>query len=171
MKHSFSNMPVLSIMVFVALGFFSPTVGAIEITPSDAKPVYSGYYSREGNNAKMAQTSGNNQYVRLYPKERIIRLYIPYPYSKTVTPNAINKAFDEAKKRTSGSAYIKDKFGIMNEKVVAHLDFYRWVDEQVMFDCGKPKPCKVQFGNNSMTVIKPGIVLEHKIQYELVPDK
>lgn len=144
---------------------------SIAANPTDgSKPVYSGYYSREGNDGKMAQTSGNNQYVKFYSEKRIIRLYIPYPYSKTVTSEAINKAFGASKKETTGSAYIKGKFGVMDEMIVAHLDFYHWVNNQVMFDCGKPKPCKVIFNDKSMTVIKPGIVLEHKINYSLVKD-
>jgi len=134
------------------------------------KKIYSGFYSREGNNDEMAKTSGNNHYIKFYPENRIIRLYIPFPYSKTVKPDAINIAFNTAAKKSSGSAYIKDKFGVMDELVVAHLDFFRWVDGQVMYDCGKPAPCKVMFDDSSMTVIKPGMVLEHKIRYDLVTD-
>jgi len=154
----------------LAFGLLSTTVShAAENSAAANKHLYSGYYSREGNDAKMAQTSGNNQYVKFYPEKRIIRLYVPYPYSKTVKPENINRAFNLALKETTGSAYIKNKFG-MSELIVAHLDFFHWVDGQVMYDCGKPKPCKVTFDDSSMTVIKPGIVLEHKIRYELVRD-
>jgi len=132
--------------------------------------IYSGFYSREGNNGEMAKTSGNNHYIKFYPENRIIRLYIPFPYSKTVKPDVINSAFDTAAKKSSGSAYIRDKFGVMDESVVAHLDFFRWVDGQVMYDCGKPTPCRVVFDESYMTVIKPGMVLEHKIRYDLVED-
>lgn len=143
---------------------------AAETSAADKKRLYSGYYSREGNDGKMAQTSGNNQYVKFFPEKRIVRLYIPYPYSKTVKPAVINRAFNATLKETSGSAYVKGKFGVMDEKIVAHLDFFHWVDGQVMYDCGKPKPCKVTFNDSSMTVIKPGIVVEHKIRYDLVRD-
>jgi hypothetical protein len=85
-----------------------------------------------------------------------------------VTPDTIVAAFNAAVKKTKGSAYIRDKFNVMEQQVVVHLDFYRWVNEQVMFDCSKPTPCKITFDDNFMTVIKPGIVLEHKINYSLV---
>ena len=138
--------------------------------PADAEKIYTGFYSREGNNEQMAQTTGNNTYVKFYPKNRIIRLYIPYPYAKTVKPEAIHKAFENAAKKSSGIAYIRDKFGVMEEKVVASLDTFRWVDKQVMYDCGKTEPCRVSFDDNSMTVLKPGMVVAHKINYALVKD-
>lgn len=138
--------------------------------PADADKIYTGFYSREGNNEQMAQTTGNNTYVKFYPKNRIIRLYIPYPYAQTVKPEAIHKAFENAAKKTSGIAYIRDKFGVMEEKVVASLDTFRWVDNQVMYDCGKTEPCRVTFDDKSMTVLKPGMVVAHKINYELIKD-
>ena len=138
----------------------------------DVKPVpekiFQGYYSREGNNAKMAETTGNNIYVKFYPDNRIIRLYIPYPYAKTVKPEAITQAFDNASIKSSGSAYIREKFGVMEQDVMAHLDTFRWVENQVMFDCGKSEPCKVTFAENSMSILKPGMVVAHKINYSLV---
>lgn len=136
----------------------------------NAQKIYSGFYSREGNDGKMAETTGNNTYIKFYPENRIIRLYIPFPYSKTVKPDVITAAFNAAVNKSTGSAYIRGKFGVMDELIVVHLDFFHWVDGQVMYDCSKPKPCKIIFDDSSMTVIKPGIVLEHKIRYDLVED-
>ncbi|MCW8901147.1 MAG: hypothetical protein OQK75_09245 [Gammaproteobacteria bacterium] len=136
--------------------------------PADAEKIYMGFYSREGNNEKMAETTGNNTYVKFYPKNRVIRLYIPYPYAKSVKPESIHMAFENAAKKTSGIAYIRDKFGAMEEPVVASLDTFRWVDGQVMYDCGKTEPCKVTFDDKSMTVLKPGMVVAHKINYTLI---
>ena len=130
--------------------------------------IYKGFYSREGNNAKMAETTGNNTYVKFYPGNRIIRLYIPYPYAKNVGSEVIKKAFDNAIKKSSGSAYIREKFGVMEKEIMAHLDTFRWLENQVMFDCGKSEPCKVTFAENSMVVLKPGMVVAHKVNYQLV---
>lgn len=157
------------IFIFLSIVFIAGSGNAAQ-TSVDEQKIYAGYYSREGNNEKMAQTTGNNTYIKFYPGKRIIRLYIPYPYSKTVKPADINSAFNTAAEKSTGSAYIRDKFGIMKEQVVAHLDFYHWVDKQVMYDCSKPTPCRVVFDKTSMTVIKPGIVLEHKIHYDLIRD-
>ena len=160
-----SSMPLS--FIFMLATFFSGVLSAEQMT-TDEQKIYAGYYSREGNDAKMAQTTGSNTYIKFYPEKRIVRLYIPYPYSKTVKPNEINAAFNNAAKKSTGSAYIRGKFSVMKEDVVAHLDFYHWVNKQVMYDCSKPKPCKITFSDNAMTVIKPGIVLEHKINYSLV---
>ena len=159
--------PTLLVLVF---GVFSYGVSYAAETNADKEKIYLGFYSREGNDAKMAQATGNNTYIKFFPDNRIVRLYIPYPYSKTVKPEAINKAFNSALKKSDSSAYIRDKFGVMEQVVVAHLDIFRWIEGQVMFDCSKPNPCKVIFEKDSMTVIKPGIVVEHKIQYALIKD-
>jgi len=159
----------MGLALLLISGLFYSGASFAKESSDNARPnIFAGYYSREGNNAEMAQSSGHNEYIKFFPETRIVRLYIPYPYAKTVKPDAITSAFNVAVKESTGSAYIRDKFGVMDEQIVAHLDYFRWVDDQVMYDCGKPKPCRVTFDDSSMTVIKPGIVLEHKIRYELV---
>lgn len=135
-----------------------------------APDIYSGFYSREGNYGKVARESGNSHYVKFYPESRIIRLYVPFPYSKSLQAETINAAFDAIVKTTSGSAYIRDKFGVMEQQVVAHTDSFRWIDGQAMYDCGKARPCKIEFEPDSMTVIEPGVVMEHRVSYERVLD-
>ncbi|HEY5734379.1 MAG TPA: hypothetical protein VIU36_06415 [Gammaproteobacteria bacterium] len=130
--------------------------------------IYSGFYSREENYGKVARESGNSHYVKFYPENRIIRLYIPFPYSKSLKAEAINAAFDTIVKTTTGSAYIRDKFGVMEQQSVAHTDTFRWIDGQAMYDCGKARPCKIEFEPDSMTVIEPGVVMEHRVSYERV---
>lgn len=160
----------IALTLFLFSGVFISGISYAKKTSVNALKIYSGYYSREGNNAKMAQTTGNNTYVKFYPGKRIVRLYIPYPYSKTVTPDAINATFNAAVKQSNRSAYIRDKFGVMEQQVVVHLDFFHWVNEQVMFDCDKPTPCKIAFDDHSMTVTKPGLILAHKVNYSLVSE-
>lgn len=158
----------IGLALFLISGVFSSGASFAKESSVNTQPIYTGYYSREGNDGEMAQSSGHNEFIKFYPENRIVRLYIPFPYAKTVKPEAIISAFNAAVKESTGSAYIRGKFGVMDEQIVAHLDYFRWVDDQVMYDCGKPKPCRVIFNDGSMTVIKPGIVLEHKIIYKLV---
>lgn len=164
MRFLFSLLLVLS----MTSGVFGADTTTTEKSSVKPENIFLGYYSREGNNGKMAQTTGNNQYIKFYPEKKIVRLYIPFPYSKSIKPETINAALNAAEKKSIGSAYIRGKFGVLGELSVAHLDFYHLVDNQVMYDCGKAKPCRVTFDSDSMTVIKPGLVLEHKIYYELV---
>jgi len=132
--------------------------------------IYSGYYSQKDNYGEIGETTGLSHYVKFYPENRIVRLHVPFPYSKTVKSDAINKAFNAAEKKTKNAAYIRDKFGVMEKPVIAHLDTFRWVDGQVMYDCSNAAPCKIKFSEDSMIVIKPGIVLEREILYSLIKD-
>ena len=116
----------------------------------------------------MAESSGHSHYIKFYPEKRIIRLYIPFPYSKTLKADVIDAVFNAAAKKTNKSAFIKDKFGLLDKRVVAHLDFVRHVKNETMYDCGKSAPCRVIFNDDSMTIIKPGIVMEHEILYTRV---
>lgn len=159
------------LIISLVSGVLVPGVSWAQPEAESQPDIYSGYYSREGNSGKMAKSSGHSHYVRFYPENRIARLYIPFPFSRTIKSDAINTAFSVAVKKTSGSAYIRDKFGVMEESVVAHLDFFRWLDGKAVFDCGNAAPCEITFNDDSMVVIKPGIVLDHKIVYELVKDR
>ena len=134
----------------------------------DGPDIYASYYSREDNYGKEAEGSGNSHYIKFYPENRIVRLYIPFPYSKSLKPDVINAVFDTAVKKTAKSAYIRDKFGLLDKPAVAHLDMVRRIDGEVMYDCGNATPCKVIFAGDSMTVIRPGVVMNREIFYERI---
>ena len=132
--------------------------------------VYSGYFSRQENDGKMAEMSGKSHYIKFYPGDRVVRLYIPYPYSKQLSTKIISKVFKEANSKTSGSAYIRDTFGLLEKPIVAHLDDFRRVDGQIQFDCGSSNPCTIEFLDGFIQVIKKGIVKDHIIKYNYVKD-
>jgi len=132
--------------------------------------IYSGYFSREQNDGDMAEMSGKSHYVKFYRDNRFIRLYIPYPYSKTVTPEAIREVFQVVNKQSAGSAYIKDTFGVLDEKIIAHIDVFRRIDGEIMFDCGFSAPCKIVFDKDVFKVLKKGIVKDHVTQYNYVSE-
>lgn len=132
--------------------------------------IYSGYYSREQNDGEMARASRKSHYIRFYPENRIVRLIIPYPYSTTVSADAIREVFDIAANKTTGSAYIADTFGVLDERIVAHLDLVRLIEGSYYFDCGVAVPCRIEFADKGMYVIQKGIVKEHVTAYDLVPD-
>jgi hypothetical protein len=132
--------------------------------------IYSGYYSREQNDGDLARASRNSHYIRFYPDNRIVRLIIPFPYSTTVDPEDIRKVFDFAAGRTSGSAYISDTFGVMHERIVAHLDSVRVIEGNMYFDCGASVPCRIVFDASGMRIIQKGLVKDHVTSYDLIPD-
>ncbi len=130
--------------------------------------VYEGYFSRQGNNGKMAEMSGFSHYVKFYPNNRVIRLYISYPYSKQVSPEVISKVFKKVSGQTTGNAYIRDTFGLLDKPIVAHLDVFRRIDGEIKFDCGASAPCTIEFLDGLIQVVKKGIVKDHIIKYEHV---
>ena len=133
--------------------------------------VYSGYYSREQNDGDMARASRKSHYIRFYPGSRIVRLIIPFPYSTAISSDDIRKVFELAANRTSGSAYISDTFGVLEERIVAQLDTIRIIEDEVYFDCGVSTPCRIEFEDKGMNIIQKGIVKDHVTFYDLIPDR
>lgn len=132
--------------------------------------IYSGYYSREQNDGDMARASRKSHYIRFYPDNRIVRLIIPFPYSTTISTDTIRQVFGIAVNKTRGSAYISDTFGLLDERVVAHLDSVRLIDGFFYFDCGVALPCRIEFADQGMNIIQKGIIKDHVTAYDLVPD-
>jgi len=130
----------------------------------------SGYYSREQNDGELARASRTSHYIRFYPDNRVVRLLIPFPYPTTLTPDTIRKVFHKASQETTGSAYISGTFDLLDEKIVAHLDFIRRIDGDVMFDCDRAVPCRMEFDESSMRIIKKGLVKDHVTSYQFIPD-
>ncbi|MDH3695528.1 MAG: hypothetical protein OER96_13265, partial [Gammaproteobacteria bacterium] len=116
------------------------------------------------------RTSRKSHYIRFYPENRVVRLIVPYPYSTTLNADTIRKVFDIAASQTIGSAYISDTFGVLDEKIVAHLDSIRLIEDIYYFDCGVAVPCRIDFADEGMNIIEKGLVKEHVTAYDLVPD-
>jgi len=128
----------------------------------------SGYYSRQGNNASPSRTTRNNIYIKFYEGRWIVMLYIPYPSATSVESSVIDKVFNEAKKKTSGSAYLRGKFGFLEEPATVHIERYGYLEDRVVFECGSLNPCTIRFIEDNLELIKPGIINEHIIKYDHV---
>ena len=137
---------------------------------SDDPVVYSGYYNREQNDGEMARITGKSHYVKFFKGNRIIRLYVPYPFSGPIRPEDIRSIFQMANKQSTISAYIKDDFGILKEKIIAHIDVIHRVSGEIMYDCGVMSPCKIIFGKDSFKVLQKGIAKDHVTLYEYVSE-
>ena len=166
-------MRTFSLMLVTASIMLSPAISN-SASPSDQQEmdivVYSGYYVREGSEGKTAKLSGKSHYIKFYPENRVIKLYIPYPYSSTLSPEVIRKVFTAANKQSLSSSFIRDKFGILGQPVVAHLDTFRRVDGEVQYDCSNSAPCKIIFSEGALHTIKKAIVGEHVIKFDYVKE-
>ena len=135
-----------------------------------ATDISAGYYSREQNDGELARASGKSQFIRFYEGNRIVTLFIPYPYATSVKPATIRQVFERALRKTSGDAYISDTFGLLDERATVHLDRIRLIDGGYFFDCGAAVPCRIEFTDDGLNVIRRGIVNDTTTEYDLVPD-
>jgi hypothetical protein len=132
--------------------------------------IFAGYYSREQNDGELAKASGKSQFIRFYENDRIVILFIPYLYATSVEPATIRQVFERAVRKTPGDAYISDTFGLLDERATVHLDRIRLIDGGYFFDCGAAVPCRIEFTDDGMNVIRRGIVNDTTTEYDLVPD-
>jgi len=157
----------------VAASFLMPglsTVQAEQIVEHGVSGpvVFSGYFAREENDGKMARLSGKSHYMKFYSPDRVIRLFIPYPYSTSVKPEVISKVFHEVSKMTVGDAFIRGTFGYLDQDAVANIGKVKNSDDSIMFDCSASAPCRIIFLEKTLKVIKKGVISDHVIVFDYV---
>jgi hypothetical protein len=152
------------------------TILAIAILPgigltaqsSTRGEVFAGHYSRDGNNGSPSETTRNNIYIKFFEDRWIGMLYVPYPYATSVESSMITRVFEAAKKKTSGSAYLRGKFGQLNESATVQIERYGYLEDRIVFECGSLSPCTIKLGEDYLELIKPGVINEHIIRYNHV---
>ena len=127
--------------------------------------MFSGHFSREGNNQSPSETTNNNIYIKIFENQWVGLLYVPFPYAKTVSPSAIGKVFETAKKKTSGSAYLRGKFGQLAENATIQIEKFGYLEDRLVFECGSLSPCTIKLHEDYLELIKPGVINEHIIKY------
>lgn len=166
------------------LKYFYTGVYAISITlpgavfaqqASDTTDIFSGYYSRDGNDKSPAKTINSNIYIKLYKdkdmSQWVVTLFIPYPYATNLKPAVINKVFAQAKKQSPKSAYLRGKFGQLEEKATVQIERFGYMQDKIIFECGSLSPCTIKIADGYLDLIKPGIINEHIIKYNHVIDE
>lgn len=127
-----------------------------------------GYYAREGNNGSPAEAGGNNIYIRFYPGQWLAMMFLPYPYAEQVESQTIIRVFDAARSRVDSSSYLRDDFGELEQKATLQIERYGYYEDRIIFECGAMAPCTIRLGEDSLELIKPGIINEHIIPYSHV---
>ncbi|MDH5355298.1 MAG: hypothetical protein OEY09_12715 [Gammaproteobacteria bacterium] len=148
---------LIAIISFPGISLSAPLLGS----EGDLR----GHFSREGNSSSSSKTTRNNIYIKFFPERWIGMLFIPYPYATSVEPEVVTRVFEAAKKQTSGSAYIKGKFGHLAELATVHIERYGYLEDRIVFECGSLAPCTIKLADGSLELIKPGVINEHIIRY------
>ncbi len=144
---------------------------ALSQQTTETTNIFSGHFSREGNNESPAKTINSNIYIKLFKDQWIATLFIPYPYASTVKPAAITKTLEQAKSQTTTSAYMRGNFGQLTELATVHVERYGHIEDRIAFECSLLAPCTIKFGDGFLELIKPGVINEHIVRYNHVLDQ
>lgn len=127
-----------------------------------------GFYAREGNNDSPAKAAKNNIYIKFFDDRWVGMLFIPYPYAVEVENEAINKVFEAMRKQATRAAILRGKYGLLEEAATAQIERYGYLQDRIIFECGALSPCTIKLGDDSLDLIKPGIINEHITRYDHV---
>lgn len=138
------------------------------VLSDDKMDIFAGYFSREGNNNSPSEATKHNIYIKFFENQWIVMLYIPLPGASNVDSAAIDKAMIEAKSQTNTSAYIRDKFGHLEDRAIATIEKYGHIEDTIVFECNSLSPCSITLKDGYLEMMKPGIINEHIIKYNYV---
>ena len=135
---------------------------------SDKMDIYAGHFSMEGNKGSATRATDHNIYIKFFEPQWIVTLYIPHPYADKLDPQTITEALEQAKKRTATSAYLKGKFGRLEENSIASIERYGHLEDRLVFECNSLAPCTIKLNDGFLEMIKPGVINEHIIKFDHV---
>ena len=127
---------------------------------------FDGFYRREGNDGSPAAAAGNNIYLKFFADRWVGLLFVPYPYATRVDDGQIARAFEGARARTGGAAYLRGRFGALDELATAQIERYGYLrDGRIAFECGALSACTIRLGDDMLELVKPGVINEHIVRY------
>lgn len=135
---------------------------------ADKMDIYAGHFSMEGNKGSATRATNHNIYIKFFDGQWIATLYIPHPYADTLDPQTITDALEQAKKRTATSAYLKGKFGRLEESSIASVERFGYLEDRLVFECNSLAPCTIKLNDGFLEMIKPGVINEHIIKFDHV---
>ena len=159
----------ISVTVLTALTMLPGISYALQAT--DNKSIFDGYYAREGNNGSPSRTLHHNVYMKLYSdagEQWVALLHIPLPYASTIDETVIPEIFIKIRKRLNSSSFLRDSFGILDEKATVQFERFGYMQEKIIFECGSLSPCSIIPADGYLELVKPGMINEHIIKYNHV---
>lgn len=164
MKSSSKNLPAACLA-----GLFLLIAGATAV--ADPADMYSGYFYRDSDDDRVARITGNELFLKFYPDQRVVMLYVPYPYSKSLQAETIHQVFSQVIEKVKTETYTRGKFSLLEEDTLAHVEFFTSMDEdQYRFECNGTAPCRVKFADDSLEMRKAGMLNDHIIKFNQAKD-
>jgi len=130
--------------------------------------ILDGHYAPDIVGEKPSQAGGNEIFVKFFPDRWLALMFVPYPYAGRVDAGLVTRAFERARRQTASAAYIKDSFGLLEEKATVQIERYGYYQDRIAFECGALSPCTIRIGDGFLEFAKPGVVSEHVTLYRHV---
>ena len=133
--------------------------GALYASNGALGEIFAGHYAPDIVGENPVQVGGNEIFVKFFPDRWLGLMFVPYAYAERVDAELVTRVLARARERTGGAAFIKDSFGLLEEKATVQIERY---------ECGAPAPCTIHIGNGFLEFSKPGVVGEHVVLYRHV---
>ncbi|MGD8350999.1 MAG: hypothetical protein PVI79_17260 [Gammaproteobacteria bacterium] len=130
--------------------------------------ILDGHYAPDIVGEKAPQTGGNEIFVKFFPDRWLALMFVPYPYAERVDADLVTRVFERARQQTDSAAYIKDSFGLLEQKATVQIERYGYYQDRIAFECGALSPCTIHIGEGFLEFSKPGIVSERVVLYRHV---
>ena len=130
--------------------------------------IIEGHYAPDIVGENPARSGGNEIYLKFFADRWLALMFVPYPYADRVAPGLVTQAFERARLQTASAAYIKDNFGLLEEKATVQIERYGYYRDRIAFECGALAPCTIRIGNGFLEFSKPGVVSERVVLYRHV---
>ncbi len=161
MKKVFLNkmlFPMLSMLVILPQSLYAQAT-------EEKIDIFVGYFAREGNNESPAETTKHNIYMKFFEDQWVVTLHVPLTDDSNKNPEAVGKALQQAKQQTTSPAYIRDTFGQLQERAIATIEKFGYVEDRILFECNSLSPCSAKLKEDYLELTKPGMLNEHIIKY------
>ena len=130
--------------------------------------ILEGHYAPDIVGERPPQKVGNEIYLKFFPERWLGLMFVPYPYAERVDAALVTQAFERARQQTASAAYLKDNFGLLEEKATVQIERYGYYQDRIAFECGALAPCTIRIGNGFLEFSKPGVVGERVVLYRHV---
>ncbi len=158
-----------NLLVACVAGLFLFIAGKTAV--ADPADMYSGYFYRDSDDDRVAKITGKELFLKFYPDQRVVMLYIPYPYSKSLQAETIHQVFSEVIATVKTEAYTRGEFSLLEQDALAQVEFYTSMDGgQYRFECNGTAPCRVKFADDSLEMRKAGMLNDHIIKFNRAKD-
>ncbi len=161
-----AGMPSFAARVLLLLCALLP--GALYAATGAQGEIFDGHYAPDVVGERPLQSGGNEIFVKFFPDRWLGLMFVPFPYAERVDPALVTQAFERARQQAGSAAFLKDSFGLLEEKATVQIERYGYLQDRIAFECSALAPCTIRIGNGFLEFVRPGVVSERVVLYRHV---